>query len=206
MTPQQREAKRQADLDDAVRRLTVADAVGLALRDHRRRLRLSQRAYAAWRGRPPSSIARLEPAAGSLRLDDVVEVLEGTGYTVALVARADGDEEGAMATVVDPGSWPVTELLARVRDGSRRFPAHHETESVINPPRWWWHREFFVGKGQSPIGTRRDPRLASRRANTTQPEVTPAAHMGAKAFQNGKFDAKALLSEASEPGGTHRLG
>ena len=150
MTPERREAKRQADLGAAVRRLTVADAVGLALRDHRRRLGLSQRAYAAVRGRPPVAIARLESSAGSLRLDDVVEALDGTGFALALVKGADGDVGNVAATVVEPGSWPLTELLARVRDGSRRFPAHHETEAVINPPRWWWHREFFVGKGPEP--------------------------------------------------------
>lgn len=54
------------------------------------------------------------------------------------------------ATVVEPDSWPLTELLARVRDGSRRFPAHHDTQAVVNPPRWWWHREFFAGKGPEP--------------------------------------------------------
>ncbi|MFC7487510.1 helix-turn-helix domain-containing protein [Knoellia sp. CPCC 206453] len=150
MTPERRAAIRQAELDDAVRRLTVADAVGLALRAHRRRLGLSQRAYAAVRGRPPVAIARLESSAGSLRLDDVVEALEGTGFALALVTRADSDAGTVAATVVEPGSWPLTELLARVRDGSRRFPAHHDTEAVINPPKWWWHREFFVGKGPEP--------------------------------------------------------
>lgn len=149
MTPERRAAIRQAELDDAVRGLTVADAVGLALRAHRRRLGLSQRAYAAVRGRPPVAIARLESSAGSLRLDDVVEALDGTGFTLALVTCADCDA-GVAATVVEPGSWPLTELLARVRDGSRRFPAHHDTEAVVNPPRWWWHREFFVGKGPEP--------------------------------------------------------
>ena len=149
MTPERRAAQRKADLDDAVRTLTVADAVGLALRDHRRRLGLSQRAYAAVRGRPPVAIARLESAAGSLRLDDVVDALEGTGFAMALVTCADSDA-GVAAAVVPPASWPVTELLARVRDGSRRFPAHHETKAVVNPPRWWWHREFFVGKGPEP--------------------------------------------------------
>lgn len=150
MTPERRAAQRQADLDDAVRRLTVADAVGLALRAHRRRLGLSQRAYAAVRGRPPVAIARLESAAGSLRLDDVVDALDDTGFALALVACANGEAGNVTATVVDPGSWPLTELLARVRDGSRRFPAHHETEAVINPPTWWWHREFFAGKGPEP--------------------------------------------------------
>lgn len=150
MTPEQREAKRRADLAAAVRGLTVADAVGLALRDHRRRLGLSQRAYAAVRGRAPSAIARLETSAGTLRLDDVVLALEGTGFALALVRCSDRGEGNMQATVVEPDSWPLTELLARVRDGSRRFPAHHDTQAVVNPPRWWWHREFFAGKGPEP--------------------------------------------------------
>ncbi|EAQ00192.1 hypothetical protein JNB_08474 [Janibacter sp. HTCC2649] len=150
MTPERREAKRQADLEAAFRRLTVADAVGLALRDHRRRLGLSQRAYAAVRGRPPAAIAALESSAGSLRLDDVVEALEDTGFALALVKGVDGDGSNVTATVVEAGSWPLTELLARVRDGSRRFPAHHETRAVVIPPRWWWHREFLAGQGPEP--------------------------------------------------------
>jgi len=150
MTPEQREAQRAAELDSAIRTLTLADAVGLALRDHRRRLRLSQRAYAAVRSRPPSTIARLESSAGRFSLDDVVEALSGTGFALALVQPGDIADQASAATIVMPASWPVTELLARVRDGSRRFPAHHDTQAVINPPIWWWHREFFVGKGPEP--------------------------------------------------------
>lgn len=152
MTPEQQEARRRADVDAAIGRLTIADMVGLALRDHRRRLGLSQRAYAAIRERSPSVIARLETAAGRFQLDDVVEALKGTGFALALVRCADAqaDEDCGTATLVDPASWPVTELIARVRDGSRRFPAHHETRAVINPPNWWWHREFFFGKGPEP--------------------------------------------------------
>lgn len=148
MTPEQRAARRAADVDAATQRLTVADSVGLALRDHRRRLGLSQRAYAAMRLWSLSRIARLETSAGRFTLDDVVEALAGTGFGIALVRH--GDDDSRAAEVVEPASWPETELVARVRDGSRRFPAHHETRAVINPPNWWWHREFFHGKGPEP--------------------------------------------------------
>ncbi|WP_156971295.1 hypothetical protein [Knoellia sinensis] len=150
MTPEQRAEQDLADHAAAARELTVAGAVGLALRDHRRRLGLSQRAYAAVRHRAPSLIARLETAAGRFRLDDVVEALAGTGFALAVVRLAETEGAVSSATIVDPMDWPLTELIARVRDGSRRFPAHHETRSVINPPAWWWHREFFVGKGPEP--------------------------------------------------------
>ena len=118
MTPEQRKAQRAPELD-ARRTPTVADAVGLALRDHRRRLRLSQRAYAAVRGRPHRTIARLESSAGGFCLDDVTEALRGTGFALALVRPGDVLDHAAAATVVTASSWPVTELLARVRAGSR---------------------------------------------------------------------------------------
>ncbi|MFW5468594.1 helix-turn-helix domain-containing protein [Knoellia sp. CPCC 206435] len=148
MTPEQHAAQRAADIDRATGSLTVADSVGLALRDHRRRLGLSQRAYAAMRGWSASYIARLETGSGRYALDDLVEALEGTGFYLALVQRGEG--ASAAAEIVEPASWPETELVARVRDGSRRFPAHHETRAVTNPPNWWWHREFFHGVGPEP--------------------------------------------------------
>lgn len=142
MTPEQRAARRATDLLAAVETLTLAGSVGLALRDHRRRLGLSQRAYAAVRAWSASRVARLESDAGRFSLDDVVDALEGTGFGIALVALP--PDGSSPAHVVDAGTWRESELIARVRDGSRRFPAHHEVEAVDNPPSWWWHREFFV--------------------------------------------------------------
>ena len=139
-------AQRQIDLAATIRGLTVADAVGLALRDHRRRLGLSQRAYARLRSKTPSSIARLESSAGRSQLTAVIEALDGTGFELALVRPGDEDTGSTPAAIVGPDSWPMTELLARVRDGSRRFPAHHEAQAVVSPPSWWWHREFFAGR------------------------------------------------------------
>lgn len=165
MTPEQRAEQQQVDLAAAIQRLTVADAVGLALRDHRKRLGLSQRAYAQVRGKPPSLIARLECSAGRFHLDALVEALLGTGFELSLVRLGDGDPDVDEATIVEPDSWPVTELLARVRDGSRRFPAHHETQSVVNPPAWWWHREFFGRARPGP-----EPQWYAPRPTPTPPE------------------------------------
>ena len=155
MTPEQRAARRATDLLAAVETLTLAGSVGLALRDHRRRLGLSQRAYAAVRAWSASRAARLESDAGRFSLDDVIEALEGTSFGLALVALP--PDGSSPAHVVDAGTWRESELIARVRDGSRRFPAHHEVEAVDNPPRWWWHREFFVH------GFRNEPEWYARR-------------------------------------------
>ena len=100
------------------------------------------------RGWSPSHVARLETGAGRFALRDVVEALDGSGFGLGLVRLP--EDGSSAAEVVEPGSWSETELVARVRDGSRRFPAHHETEAVINPPNWWWHREFFRGLGPQP--------------------------------------------------------
>jgi len=48
---------------------------------------------------------------------------------------------------VHPAFWPRAELIARVRGGGRRFPAHHVTEQVGEGPPWWWYAE------SSQIGT-----------------------------------------------------
>ena len=42
---------------------------------------------------------------------------------------------------VHPAFWPRAELIARVRGGRRRFPAHHVTEQVGGGPPWWWYAE-----------------------------------------------------------------
>ncbi len=147
-------------------RLTVADEVGLALRDHRRALGLSQRAYASSRGLSRAMLARLEAGAGRMSLDTVVSALEGTGFEL----RVTFDEpsptvpEAAVATPstsarqpasganapVPPEAWLPTDLVARVRGGSRRFPAHRVVEPVVNPPMWWWMHEFFSGPTEEP--------------------------------------------------------
>jgi transcriptional regulator with XRE-family HTH domain len=147
-------------------RLTVADEVGLALRDHRRALGLSQRAYAASRGLSRAMLARLEAGAGRMSLDTVVSALEGTGFelrvafdsppptmpeaTVATPSTSAQESAPSTDVGVPPEAWLPTDLVARVRGGSRRFPAHRVVEPVVNPPLWWWMHEFFSGPTEQP--------------------------------------------------------
>ena len=51
------------------------------------------------------------------------------------------DDPHALPQPVHPAFWPQAELIARVRGGSRRFPAHHVTERSGGGPPWWWYAE-----------------------------------------------------------------
>lgn len=130
--------------------LTLGETVGLALREHRRRLGLSQRAYAAVRGLTKAMVARLECHAELFRIADLERVLEGTGYRLVLMHRPDGHDEAEALRPVEPGQWDRAELVARVRGGSRRFPGHRDTRQVSNPPPWWWQRESTVASSVPP--------------------------------------------------------
>jgi hypothetical protein len=179
-----------AELLEARATLTLGDEVGLALRATRHRLRLSQRAYATLRGWSTSRLTRLEAGAERLRLGEVVAALEGTDYTLALCRRPLGGPSppapgapapagAALPVPIAPDHWPRTELLARVRDGSRRFPGHRDVEQVDHAPGWWWNTEATrigtgphpcrgrpAGRGRrrerSPAGTSRSPRPGRR--------------------------------------------
>ncbi|HEX6918405.1 MAG TPA: helix-turn-helix transcriptional regulator [Phycicoccus sp.] len=161
-------------------RLSVPTQVGLALREHRRRLRMSQRAYARARGLHRSMLARLEAGADHVTLAAVIDALDGTGFALyvgfadppeepppaaaaALAApmhsrstgRAGGTSvtgrgEGRPSEPVPPEAWAATDLVARVRGGGRRFPAHRVVRAVDNPPMWWWVQEFFAGPSEPP--------------------------------------------------------
>ena len=155
-------------LERARQSLDVRAEVGLALRDHRRRLRMSQRAYARMRGLHRSTLARLEAGTTDISLDTAVDALEGTGFTlfVGVVARpGPPSPSGAAAPVgesttsepataacrrVPPTAWEASDLVARVRGGRRRFPAHRRVIAVTMPPTWWWVHEFFVGPSEQP--------------------------------------------------------
>ena len=123
--------------------------MGLAVRADRRRLRMSQRAYAAHRGWTLSRVVRLESAAGGMKLSEVVRALEGTEHVLAVCRRPDptgaptdpATGGAALPVPVAPSEWPRADLIARVRGQGRRFPAHHDTEQVDYPPTWWWYAE-----------------------------------------------------------------
>lgn len=119
--------------------LTLPDEIGLALRAHRHHLHHSQRAYAAHRHWTQSHIARLETAAAHHRLADIIDALHGTGYRLALIP--DTDTPATPATPIPATHWPTPELIARVRGGRRRFPAHHTTHRTSTPPHWWLTNE-----------------------------------------------------------------
>ncbi len=146
--------------------LTVADAVGLALRAHRRAVGMSQRDYAGYRGWSHARVARLEAKAGGLKLADVIEALEPTGFRLALVQEAPDEPPtpthpgaalawgGAPRGVseprpsghrrlreVTPEAWEAAELVARVRGGWRRFPGHLVARPTEHGPRWWINGE-----------------------------------------------------------------
>jgi hypothetical protein len=114
-------------------------------------------------------LARLEAGAGRMSLDTVVGALEGTGFVLRVgfdplppqPSGAAADEEGDTAARVEsspvspavgvpPEAWQATDLVARVRGGSRRFPAHRKVHAVVNPPTWWWMHEFFNGPSEEP--------------------------------------------------------
>lgn len=141
-----------AELLEARATLTLGHEIGLALRATRYRLGVSQRAYAALRGWPTSRLARLETEAAGLRLGEVVAALDGTDYQLTLCHRPAGSAPdpptgapspagAALPVPVSPDHWRRAELLARVRDGSRRFPGHRDVEQIDYPPGWWWNTE-----------------------------------------------------------------
>ncbi len=67
--------------------LQLGAEVGLALRAERRRLGLSQRAYAAYRGWTASTVARAETTAAEMKLGDVQAALDGTSFMLCLCHR-----------------------------------------------------------------------------------------------------------------------
>jgi hypothetical protein len=114
-------------------------------------------------------LARLEAGAGQMRLDTISDALVGTGFMLCVTfsqsepdPSPDGGASGCSATSDDepqlqvvprrvpPEAWAPTDLVAAVRGGSRRFPAHRKVYAVTNPPLWWWMHEFFNGPTEKP--------------------------------------------------------
>ena len=105
------------------------DAVSVAFRLTRRRLRLNQRELAEVLGWDPSAVGRWESGHVLKALGRVDGVLRGMGFRLAVV-------------VVDPAEWAdVDEPLEHLVDrGFRRLPAHLDPEVERHPPLHWWLR------------------------------------------------------------------
>lgn len=113
--------------------LSLAEQVGLAVREWRRKEGLSQRDLAAELGWSQSMISRLESRAGSVPLDTVRKAVTGAGFE--LVVAHEGRPVAAWA-------WERTDLVARDRSG-RRFPAQRRVYPAPGGPFWWWEQEFI---------------------------------------------------------------
>ena len=129
------------EIEEARSALTLRDELVMALRAHRRRLSLSQRAYAETRGWGRGFIARLEADPTTCRLQVLQEALAGTGYRLALV-RDDPDGPGGVSSdprEVGAEEWAAADLVARTGGGSR-FPAHQDVHRTEAP--WWFARQY----------------------------------------------------------------
>jgi hypothetical protein len=114
--------------------------VGLALRADRRRRGLSQRAYATSRSLSRQVLARAEVDAGDLRLSLLLDLLDGTGFELAVLPT------DPTRPAVD---WERTDLLAATRSGSR-FPAHRAVRQSPRGPIWWVYHEMLGSRGFGP--------------------------------------------------------
>ena len=105
------------------------DAVGVAFRLTRRRLRLSQRELAAALGWDRATVGRWESGHVSPALGRVDGVLRGMGFRLAVV-------------VSHPEEWAdVDAPPEHIADRAfRHLPAHLDQEVVEHPPLHWWLR------------------------------------------------------------------
>ncbi|MGB3763967.1 MAG: hypothetical protein WA966_12165 [Ornithinimicrobium sp.] len=112
--------------------------LGLAFREHRREKGMSQRSYADVRGWSKGRQWRLESTAGELRLQVLLEALDGTGFTLGLIRTKTTDLSLAPGQL--SGEWTLwldSEFVAR-DEADRRFPPHRRVRRTIRPPWWWW--------------------------------------------------------------------
>ena len=105
--------------------------------------------------RPPSH----EPGVAALPAPDSPDPPDSPAEPSASTAPTPGPGNEAAASPDDPPSapqpvhpafWPRAELVARVRGGGRRFPAHHVTQQVGTGPPWWWYAESSRGATMPP--------------------------------------------------------
>lgn len=77
--------------------------------------------------------------AGSLSLGSLVELLEGTGFELAVLPA------GTRCHV----EWDTTDIEARTRSGSR-FPANRKVRESRRGPLWWHYHEMLGNRGFGP--------------------------------------------------------
>lgn len=136
----------------ARKHLDLVQLLALAFRQHRREEGMSQRAYAKFRGWSKGRQSRLEAAAGELRLDLLVDALEGTGFALAVVCDRRREFRTTSERLTGQSAlWLDSELIAR-DDAGRRFPAHVMVRRTINPP-WWWQRLYSTSRCVGPEWT-----------------------------------------------------
>ncbi len=120
------------------------DAVGVAFRLARRRLRLSQRELADSLGWDAAKVGRWESGHVAPALARVDGVLRGMGFRLAVVA-------------CDPEEWADVEEPHEhaVDRGFRRLPAHLEQDVLEVRHRKWWARHRHDRSALAPIWTYR---------------------------------------------------
>jgi transcriptional regulator with XRE-family HTH domain len=109
-------------------------AVGDAIRSARRRLAMSQRAYARHLGISPTRLARLEVDARRQPLELVAKVLEQGGFQLTVVPVADEKDPDSSSDRDEPSR---VELLDAA---GRRLPAHCAPYRLATPHLWWFVR------------------------------------------------------------------
>ena len=118
------------------------DAVGVAFRLTRRRLRVSQRELAALLGWDRATVGRWESGHVSPALGRVDDVLRGMGFRLAVV-------------VSHPEDWTDVEAPPEhVADRAfRHLPAHLDQEVLEVRPLNWWLRHRHEPDAMAPIWT-----------------------------------------------------
>lgn len=153
------------------------DAVGVAFRITRRRLRLSQRELADSLGWDASKVGRWESGHVAPALARVDGVLRGMGFRLAVVVSHPDD----WADVEEPPEHAVDRAF-------RHLPAHLEQDVLEVRPRKWWLRHRHEPDALAPIWTYRRPGW------WPEDHAQPACERGAAAA-----DAEPADGEAADP-------
>ena len=118
--------------------------VGYAFRSARKRLRMSQRAYAKHLGISPARMARFEVDAGRQPLELVIQVLAQSGFQLLLRPVADKSDP---AHSDDHEQRSTLDLFDAA---GRRLPAHCDPYRLSSPQMWWYVRTVWWGTRPAP--------------------------------------------------------